>query len=74
MSITHNKKRISLLNLVIYSMSARSASPILSIKRECAFPFMNFLIIALCNSLDKYLLDTFSFLIPLLFIEEFINH
>ena len=50
MSITHNKKRISLLNLLINCISARSAPQMLPIKGECTFHFLNFLIIGLCNS------------------------
>ena len=62
-SITHNKKRIPLLNLLIYCISARSAPQILFIKDECTFLFLNFLIIDLCNSSANSLFDIFSFLI-----------
>ena len=44
-------------------MSARSATQLLSIKDGCTFPFLNFLIIDLCNSSDNYLLDIISFFI-----------
>ena len=50
MSITHNKKRIPLLQLLVNSISARSAPQILPIKGDCTFPFLNFRIIGLCNS------------------------
>ena len=66
MSITHNKKRIPLLNLLINYISARSAPQILSIKDECTFIFVIFLIIGLCNSSANSsansLLEIFSFL------------
>ena len=65
-SITHNKKWISLLHLLINCISARSAPQILSIKGESVFIFWNFLIIGLCNSSPNSLFETFSFLIPLL--------
>ena len=45
-------------------MSATSVSQILSIKDECTFCFLNFLVIGLCNSLGNYWFDIFSFLIP----------
>ena len=41
-SITHNKKRIPLLNLLINCISARSEPQILSIKDECTFVFVIF--------------------------------
>ena len=44
-------------------MSARSATQFLSIKDGCTFPFLNFLIIDLCNSSANYLLDIISFFI-----------
>ena len=37
----------------------------LSIKGECTFLQSNFLIICLCNSSANFLLEIFSFLIPL---------
>ena len=43
-------------------MSAISAPQKLSIKVECTFLFLNFLIIGLCNSSANYLFYTFSFL------------
>ena len=63
MSITHNKKRIFLLNLLISCISARSVPQTLSIKAECTFLFSNLLIIGSANSL----LDILSFLIAELF-------
>ena len=65
MSITHNKKRIPLLNLLINCIFARSAPQMLPIKGECTFHFLNFLIIGLCNSSANSLFEIFSFLIPL---------
>ena len=38
-SITHNKKRIPLLNLLINSISERSVAQILSINGECTLRF-----------------------------------
>ena len=61
-TITHNKKRIPLLNLLINCISARSAAQILS---ECTFLLLNFLIIGLCNSLANSWSEMFSILIPL---------
>ena len=51
--ITHNKKRNSLLNLLINGISARPLPQILSIKGEYTFQFSNVLIIGLCNSSAK---------------------
>ena len=73
MSITHNKKRIPLLNLLINCISARLAPKLLSIKGDCTFLFSNFLIIDLCNSSASFYVakytgrwfEIFSFLIPL---------
>ena len=64
-SITHNKNRISLLNLLINCISARPAPQIFSIKDKCIFLVLNFLIISLCDSSANYLFKIFSFLIPL---------
>ena len=61
MLITHNKKRIPLLNLLINFISAKSAAQILSIKGECTFLFLDFLIIGLCNSSANSLLEYFHF-------------
>ena len=49
MSITHNKNRNPLSNLLINCISAKSAPQILSIKGECTFLLLNFRIIGLCN-------------------------
>ena len=46
-------------------MSAKSALQILSIKGECTFLLLNFLIIGLCNSSANSWIEIFSFLIPL---------
>ena len=61
MSITHNKKRIPLLNLLINCISAGLAPQILSMKDECTFLFLNLLIIGLCNSSANSMLEIFSF-------------
>ena len=50
MSITHNEKRIHLLNVPSSCISAQSETQILSIKDECTYRFSNFLIIVLCNT------------------------
>ena len=50
LSITHNKKRILLLNFVINCISVKSAPQISSIKDECTFHFSDFLITGLSNS------------------------
>ena len=65
MSITHNKKRISLLNLLINCISSRSAPQILSIKGDYLFLLLNLLITGLRNSAVNSLLNIFSFLIQL---------
>ena len=49
-------------DLLINCISAGSAPQILSIKDECTFLFLNFLIIGLCNSSTNYLFEIFSFL------------
>ena len=53
--ITHNKKQIPLLNLLINCTSARSANQILPRKYGYTFRFLNFLLIGLCNSSAKSL-------------------
>ena len=65
MSITHGRKRIPALDLLINYISARSEPQILSIKGECIFLSLNFLKIGLFNSSAKFLFEIFSFLIPL---------
>ena len=67
MSISHNKNLNPLLSLLINCISARSAAQILSIKVECTFLFLNFLIIGLRNSSANSLFEIFSFLIADLF-------
>ena len=62
-SIICYKKRIIFLNLLINSISARSAPQILSIKDQRTFRFSNFLIIGPCNSLTNSWFDILSFLI-----------
>ena len=53
------------LNLLINCISARSATQILSIKGECNYRFLHFLIIGLSKSSDNSLFEIYSFLIPL---------
>ena len=70
-SITHNKKRKTLLNLLINCIT-----PILFMKGECTFVLLNFRIISLYNSLHNSLLEVLSFLmlLPEVFYQKFINH
>ena len=63
MSITHNKKRILLLNVHINDMSVRSAPQILSTKDEYTFIFLYYLITGLYNSSANSLSGIISFLI-----------
>ena len=65
MSITHNKNLNPLLDLLIKCISTRSALQILSIKSDCTFLFLNFLIIGLYNSSANFLLGIFSFYVNL---------
>ena len=65
MPITQNENLNLLLNVIINGISARSAPQILSIKVDFTFLFLNFLIIALCNSSANSLLEMILFLIPL---------
>ena len=60
MSITHYEDLNPLLNLLINCISATSEPQVLSIKGECTFLFLNFLIIGLCNSSPNSLLDIIS--------------
>ena len=62
MSITHDKKDIILLNLLINYISVRSAPQILSIEDQCTFLFLNFLIIGLRNSSANSLFEIISIL------------
>ena len=55
--LTHNKKRIPLLNLLINCIPARAASQILSIKGYYTFVFLNWVM----NSSTNFLLGIFSF-------------
>ena len=59
MSITHNKNLNPLLNLLINCISSKSAPQILSIKGDCTFLFLDFLIIGLCNSSANSLFEIF---------------
>ena len=63
MSITHNKKLIPLLNLLISCIAARSASQILSTNDDYTFRFLNFQIVGLSNSSTNSLLDLILFLV-----------
>ena len=49
-SIAYHKRRIPLLNLLINYISVRSAHKISSVKNECTFLLLNFIINGLCNS------------------------
>ena len=62
----------SFLNLLINFISTRSAPQILSMKAECTFLFVNFLIIDLCDSSVNSLLDIILFLtvLPKLFLSK----
>ena len=60
------KTPIALLNLIINWRSARSAPQILSLKGDCTYLLLNFLIIGLCDSSAGFLLEIISFLILLL--------
>ena len=62
MSTTHNENLNPLLSLLINCISARSAPQMLSIKAECTFLLLSFLIIGLCSSSANSLLEIFSFL------------
>ena len=55
--MAHNQNLNPLLNLIINSISARSAPQILSIKGECTFLLLNFLIISLSTSSANSLLE-----------------
>ena len=65
MSITHNKNLNPLLNLLINCIPAKSAPQIVSIKGDCTFLFLNFLIIGLCGSSANSLFEIVLLLIPL---------
>ena len=60
-SIKYNKNLNPLLNLFINCISARSAPQVLSIKVECTFSFLNFLITGLCKSSANSWSDILSF-------------
>ena len=68
-SITHNKKRIPILNFLIHCISARyikhETPQILSIKDDCTSLFLNCLTIGFCNSFANCWSGTVSFLTPL---------
>ena len=49
-SKTHNKNLNPLSNLPINGILERSATQILSLKVECDFLFLSFVIIGFCNS------------------------
>ena len=61
-SITHNKKGIPLLNLIINLLPARLAPQMLSINGDYNFHFSNFLLIGLCNSFANFWFEIFSIL------------
>ena len=64
-SVTHNKKRIPSLNLLINCMSTKWALQILSVKNKYTFLSLKFLMIGLCNSSASFLVWHISFFIPL---------
>ena len=70
----HNKKRIP-LNLLLICISAESARQVLSIKDECTFLLLIFLLIGLCIDWFLYCnwFDIFSFSIAQI-IKTFIHH
>ena len=57
--MAHNEQLIPLLNLLINCISARLKHQILSIKGECTFLLLNFLIAALCNCSANSLFEIF---------------
>ena len=59
------KKSIPLLNLLINCILARSAPQVQSIRNDCTFLFLSFLIIGFCNSSANSLFEIFSFFILL---------
>ena len=69
---------MSLLNLLINCISARSATKILSLNDEYTFRFSNYVVIGLCNSPAYSWFDMFLFLAEPpeanFFIKAFINH
>ena len=71
-SITHNKKRVPLLSLLLNCVSTRYAPQILPIKGDRTFLFLNFLIIGLCNFSANALLELLSFLavLPEVFLSK----
>ena len=83
MSFTHNKNLNPLLNLLINCISARSAPQTLSIKGDCTFLLLNFIITGLGNSSANSLVaefkgrlfEIFSFLIPLpeVFLSKYLH-
>ena len=58
----YNKNLNPLLNLLINCIFAKSSPQILSVKGDCVFLLLDFLIIGLCNSSANSLLKIFSFL------------
>ena len=59
-SITQNKNRNLLLNLLINCISARSTYQVFSTKDECTFRFLHFLISRLCSSSTNRWFDMIS--------------
>ena len=57
----HNENLSPLLNLLINYIFAKFSPQILSVKGECTFLSLNFVIIGLCNSCANSLLDIISF-------------
>ena len=68
----HIRKKITLLDLLVHCISARSAPQILPIKSEYTFIFVHSLINPLCNSSSNSLSEIFSFLTVT--IKKLIHH
>ena len=71
-SITHNKNLIPFIKrtLFINCISAKSEPQILSIKGECTFLLLKFLIIGLSNSSDNFLLGILKIPLPKVFLSK----
>ena len=61
MSIKYDKHLLPSLNFFLNCISARSVAQIFSIKGDCIFRLLNFLVIDLCNSSAETLFKIFSF-------------
>ena len=63
MSLKHNKNLNPISDLLINCIAAKSKIQILSVKGECTYLSLNFLIIGLCNSSANSLLEIVSFFV-----------